>query len=142
MHCAKLSDKCQLKIRYTNIISNIYFLILCSQDMEFKYLLCGLLGVVFLPSLAHSDVTLTTPSHHTKPIGEDHLLSVLTNMHHSHTFSHLGTNEKIMLVELLAAAEVDAVTHYIDTVGFSKFLLLIDGENTGVLSVHISTCVF
>nr|XP_022303699.1 uncharacterized protein LOC111111173 [Crassostrea virginica] len=94
--------------------------------MEFKYLLCGLLGVVFLPSIAHSDVTLTTPSHHTKPIGEDHLLSVLTNMHHSHTFSHLGTNEKIMLVELLAAAEVDAVTHYIDTVGFSKFLLLID----------------
>ena len=98
--------------------------------MEFKYLLCGLLGVVFLPSLAYSDVTLTTPSHHTKPIGEDHLLTVLTNMHHSHTFSHLGTNEKIMLVELLAAAEVDAVTHYIDTVGFSKFLLLIDGELT------------
>ena len=98
--------------------------------MEFKYLLCGLLGVVFLPSLAHSDVTLTTPSHHTKPIGEDHLLIVLTNMHHSHTYSHLGTNEKIMLVELLAAAEVDAVTHYIDTVGFSKFLLLIDGELT------------
>lgn len=98
--------------------------------MEFKYLLCGLLGVVFLPSIAHSDVTLTTPSHHTKPIGEDHLLSVLTNMHHSHTFNHLGTNEKIMLVELLAAAEVDAVTHYIDTVGFSKFLLLIDGELT------------
>ena len=98
--------------------------------MEFKYLLCGLLGVVFLPSLAHSDVTLTTPSHHTKPIGEDHLLSVLTNLHHSHTFSHLGTQQKIMLVELLAAAEVDAVTHYIDTVGFSKFLLLIDGELT------------
>lgn len=94
--------------------------------MEFQYILCCLLVAVLVPSV--QNVAVTTPPHHTQPIGQDHLLIVLQGMHHSDTFHQLPTTHKLMLVELLAAAEVDAVTHYIDTVGFDKFLLLVDGN--------------
>lgn len=94
------------------------------KQMELQHILCCLLVAVLVPSV--QNVAVTTPPHHTQPIGQDHLLIVLQGMHHSNTFHQLPTNYKLMLVELLAAAEVDAVTHYIDTVGFDKFLLLVD----------------
>ncbi|XP_061181506.1 uncharacterized protein LOC133190052 [Saccostrea echinata] len=96
--------------------------------MAFWEYFCCLLSVAMLPTIVNgaASVTLTTPAHHTQPIGQDHLLSVLQGMHHSHTFRQLSTHDKILLVELLAAAEVDAVTHYIDTIGFDKFLVFLD----------------
>ncbi|XP_062591152.1 uncharacterized protein LOC134252678 [Saccostrea cucullata] len=96
--------------------------------MAFWEYLCCLLAVAMLPINVNgaASVTLTTPPHHTQPIGQDHLLIVLQNMHQSNTYHQLTTQQKIFLVELLAAAEVDAVTHYIDTVGFDKFLLFLD----------------
>lgn len=100
--------------------------------MELQHILCCLLVAVLVPSV--QNVAVTTPPHHTQPIGQDHLLIVLQGMHHSDTFHQLPTNYKLMLVELLAAAEVDAVTHYIDTVGFDKFLLLVDGK---LLWLHV-----
>lgn len=97
-------------------------------EMEFGQFFRCLLGVAILPTVVNSAVTLTTPAHHTQPIGQDHLLIVLKAMHQSDTFHQLPTQDKIFLVELLAAAEVDAVTHFIDTVGFNRFLVFLDGE--------------
>ncbi|XP_048731257.2 uncharacterized protein LOC125648315 [Ostrea edulis] len=94
--------------------------------MEFGQFFRCLLGVAILPTVVNSVVTLTTPAHHTQPIGQDHLLIVLKAMHQSDTFHQLPTQDKIFLVELLAAAEVDAVTHFIDTVGFNRFLVFLD----------------
>jgi hypothetical protein len=96
--------------------------------MKFGQFLLCLLGVAVFPTIVNSAPTLTTPAHHTQPIGQDHLLIVLQNMHQSHVYHQLPTNGKIFLVELLAAAEVDAVTHYIDSVGFDKFLVFLDSE--------------
>lgn len=74
-----------------------------------------LLGVVAAVSCQHL---------HTQP--PDHLLTVLQAIHNSHSFHTLPTAEKIILVELIAAAEVDQVTHYIDKVGMARILTFLD----------------
>ena len=58
--------------------------------------------------------------------GNDHLLSVLDAMHKSHVYNSLPSSEKVLLVELLAAAEVDQITHFIDRVGFSRIAMFLD----------------
>ncbi|CAG2244679.1 unnamed protein product [Mytilus edulis] len=50
----------------------------------------------------------------TAPVSTDHLLKILEAMHKSHIYNSLPSSERVLLVELLAAAEVDQVTHLID----------------------------
>ncbi|KAJ8298743.1 hypothetical protein KUTeg_022834 [Tegillarca granosa] len=49
----------------------------------------------------------------------DHLLQRLEAIHKSHVYTHLHSQEKVIIVELIAAAEVDQITHYIDSIGMA-----------------------
>lgn len=72
-------------------------------------------------------VAVVSCQHHTQ--SPDHLLSVLQAIHNSHSFHALPQSEKILLIELMAAAEVDQVTHYIDRVGMQRILDFLDHVN-------------
>lgn len=56
----------------------------------------------------------------------DHLLLLLKAMHASQSYHALPAEEKVIAAELLAAAEVDQVTHYVDQIGFTRLLVFID----------------
>ncbi|XP_071122944.1 uncharacterized protein [Mytilus edulis] len=62
----------------------------------------------------------------TVPVSTDHLLKILEAMHKSHIYNALPSSERVLLVELLAAAEVDQVTHLIDRVGFARIAQFLD----------------
>ncbi|KAJ8298742.1 hypothetical protein KUTeg_022802 [Tegillarca granosa] len=59
----------------------------------------------------------------------DHLLLLLKAMHASHSYQALPPEEKVIAAELLAAAEVDQITHYVDQLGFVKLLQFLDHVN-------------
>ncbi|KAK3101379.1 hypothetical protein FSP39_003111 [Pinctada imbricata] len=85
-------------------------------------LVFGVVGVVYCGAATTMPPQTGGGAHST----QDHLLQVLQAMHKSNSFHHLPPSERILLVELLAAAEVDQVTHYIDRVGFARILTFID----------------
>ncbi|XP_063398913.1 uncharacterized protein LOC134683532 [Mytilus trossulus] len=62
----------------------------------------------------------------TVSVSTDHLLNILDAMHKSHTYNALPSSERVLLVELLAAAEVDQITHLIDRVGFARIAQFLD----------------
>ena len=80
-----------------------------------------LLGVAVL-SIEPASTTTT----HKPP--EDHLLLLLQAMHKSHAFNKLPSSEKVLLVELISAAEVDQITHLIDNIGFARIATFLDRE--------------
>ncbi|OWF50705.1 uncharacterized protein LOC110450103 [Mizuhopecten yessoensis] len=82
-----------------------------------------LVSAVFATLIMYATCVLPTVSQ------DDHLLVVLQAMHHSNTFRQLPTMEKVILVEMLAAAESDQITHYVDTIGFDRVLLFLDHVN-------------
>ncbi|CAC5370468.1 unnamed protein product [Mytilus coruscus] len=62
----------------------------------------------------------------TVSVSTDHLLQILEAMHKSHSYHSLPSSERVLLVELLAAAEVDQITHLIDRVGFARIAQFLD----------------
>jgi len=80
--------------------------------------------VTFVFGLAVATVHTTTVMSST--VAPDHLLTVLLAMHNSDTFRHLPASEKTILTELLAAAEVDQIHHYINILGFDRVLTFLD----------------
>lgn len=81
-----------------------------------------LLGVVALSIEPASTTTTHKPPH------EDHLLLLLQAIHKSHAFNKLPSSEKVLLVELISAAEVDQITHLIDNIGFARIAAFLDRE--------------
>ncbi|KAK3102194.1 hypothetical protein FSP39_009520 [Pinctada imbricata] len=79
----------------------------------------GLVGIVYCGA------TTTMPPQ-TGGGAQDHLLQVLEAMHKLNSFHQLPPSERVVLVELIAAAEADQITHYIDRIGFTRILIFID----------------
>ncbi|XP_033752709.1 uncharacterized protein LOC117336324 [Pecten maximus] len=84
--------------------------------------------MMLFPAVLVSLIAFATAAHPTVPQG-DHLLVVLQAAHSSKTFNQLPAREQIFLVELIAAAETDTVTHYVDRVGFDRLLQFLDHVN-------------
>ena len=54
------------------------------------------------------------------------LVDVLNSLHQNQNFKLLNASAQVLIVELIAATEANELKYYIDTVGFSKVLNMID----------------
>ena len=57
------------------------------------------------------------------------LVDVLNSLHQNQNFKLLNQTAQILIVELIAATEANELKNYIDTVGFSKVLNMIDRKS-------------
>ncbi|XP_060072854.1 uncharacterized protein LOC132552678 [Ylistrum balloti] len=84
--------------------------------------------MMFVPAVLVSLFVYTTAVDPTISPNEQFLLE-LQVVHSSHTFHHLPATEQLILVELVAAAKTNTVTHYVDRVGFDRILQFLDHVN-------------
>ena len=53
---------------------------------------------------------------------------MLQALYRSDAFNNLSTSDKMLVIQLLAAAEVDHVTYLIDSIGFTEILAVVDSK--------------
>ncbi|XP_069133301.1 uncharacterized protein [Argopecten irradians] len=85
--------------------------------------------MMLIPIVLVSVLAFATSADPTVPSHGDHLLDLLMAIHSSSTFPRLPESEKIIAIELIAAAESDSVTHYVDRIGFDRLLEFLDHIN-------------
>lgn len=57
---------------------------------------------------------------------DDNLLTLLLSLHQTQSFQKMNSMEQNVAIELIAAAETNQVTHYVDAIGMERLLVFFD----------------